>query len=280
MSDSNKTSPDGTNDSYALGRSEREYARLARQAELLRPTTQRLFVEAGIGPGMRVLDVGSGAGDVSFLLAKLVGPSGEVLGVDLDAEAVRHSRERAAAAGLGNVRFQQADLSQTAPAGPFDAIVGRLALMYLADPGAGLGRLVRNLRPGGIVAFMEPFFQIPPGPESMLKMAATMFVETLRRTGAHVDLGPRLHMVYRAAGLPVPNMRFEVIMDGHEDSPLYQYVADTVRNMLPRAIELGVPGAAQIDVAAIPGRLRAEMQMVGYAMMTTPLVSAWCAMTR
>ncbi|HUI60740.1 MAG TPA: class I SAM-dependent methyltransferase, partial [Steroidobacteraceae bacterium] len=163
MSDSNKTSPDGTNDSYALGRSEREYARLARQAELLRPTTQRLFVDAGIGPGMRVLDVGSGAGDVSFLLAKLVGPSGEVLGVDLDAEAVRHSRERAAAAGLGNVRFQQADLSQTAPAGPFDAIVGRLALMYLADPGAGLGRLVRNLRPGGIVAFMEPFFQIPPG---------------------------------------------------------------------------------------------------------------------
>jgi cyclopropane fatty-acyl-phospholipid synthase-like methyltransferase len=47
---------------YALGRSPQEYARLARQAEILKPMTRRVFAEAGIAPGMRVLDLGSGAG--------------------------------------------------------------------------------------------------------------------------------------------------------------------------------------------------------------------------
>jgi len=280
MSGTNTDSPRGDRDSYALGRSEREYARLARQAEILRAPTRRLFTDAGIGPGMRVLDLGSGAGDVSFLAAQLVGPMGEVLGVDQDGAAVRHAQARATAAGIANVRFEQADLVHSPPAGPFDAIVGRLVLMYLPDPAAVLGRLVQSLRPGGVVAFLEPFFQIPPGPDSMLKQVVTIFVETLRRTGAQVDLGPRLHKVYQKAGLPVPNMRFEVLMDAHDDSPLYQYIADTVENMLPRAIELGVPGAAQIDVTAIPGRLRAELQMVGYAMMAVPGISAWCVKSR
>src|SRR5262245_22741201 len=80
---------------YILGHSEREIARLKAQAAELDPITRRLLREAGIAPGMRVLDVGSGAGDVAFLAAELVGTSGEVVGVDLAPTAVEVARSRA-----------------------------------------------------------------------------------------------------------------------------------------------------------------------------------------
>jgi SAM-dependent methyltransferase len=213
---------------YALGRSPQEYARLARQAEIMKPMTRRLFAEAGLQPGMRVLDLGSGAGDVCMLLAEMVGLGGTVIGLDLDEDAMLHARARAAAAGLANITFVHSDFAHYVPDAPLDAIVGRLVLMYQADPAVALAKLTTYLRPGGVVAFIEPWFQSPPGPDSTLKTAITCLVETLRRSGAQVDLGPRLHRVFQAAGLPLPNMRFEAVMDPHEESPLYELVADTI----------------------------------------------------
>jgi len=263
-------------DQYALGRSPREYARLARQAELMRPMTQRLFADAGIRAGMTVLDLGSGAGDVAMLLAEMVGHEGRVIGLDLDDGAMQHARERTAAAGFDNVSFVHSDFVHYHPDQPLDAIVGRLVLMYQADPAAALAQLTKHLRPGGVAAFIEPWFQPPARPESTTKTAITVLVETLRRSGAHVDLGPRMHSVFQAAGLPLPNMRFEAVMDGHKDSPLFQYAADTIANLLPKALEYGVPGADQLDIASIPERMRAEMNAVGYAMIVAPVVCAWC----
>lgn len=82
-------------DQYALGRTPQEYARLARQAEIMKPLTRRLFADAGIRAGMTVLDLGSGAGDVAMLLAEMVSPEGRVIGLDLDHGAMQHARERA-----------------------------------------------------------------------------------------------------------------------------------------------------------------------------------------
>src|SRR5262249_49365688 len=64
------------NSEYALGHSDFELKRLARQAQLLEPATREYFHAAGMAPGMRVLDVGSGTGEVAFLAADFVGPSG------------------------------------------------------------------------------------------------------------------------------------------------------------------------------------------------------------
>ena len=261
---------------YALGRSPQEYARLRRQAEIMKPMTRRLFAEAGIRPGMAVLDLGSGAGDVAMLLSEMVGPSGKVTGLDLDHNAVLHARERAIAAQFKNISFAHSDIAHYQPDAPADAIVGRLVLMYQADPAAALAQLATHLRPGGVVAFIEPWFQPPPGPDSATKTTITCLVETLRRSGAHVDLGPRMHRVFQAAGLPLPNMRFEAIMDARDDSPLYQFVADTMANLLPKALEFGIPGATEMDIASIPDRIRAELNVVGYAMLVAPMVCAWC----
>src|SRR5205814_9402808 len=90
---------------YALGSTDAEQERLIRQAALLAPFTERFFLGAGIGPGQRVLDIGSGVGDVAMLVAKLVGPSGQVVGVERDARSIARARARVAEAGLHNVSF-------------------------------------------------------------------------------------------------------------------------------------------------------------------------------
>jgi trans-aconitate methyltransferase len=211
-----------------------------------------------------------------LLLAELVGPGGVVIGLDHDEGAVTHARERALAAGAANLTFLHSDFSDYVSDTPLDAIVGRFVLMYQPDPIAALAKITKQLRPAGVVAFIEPWFQVPGGPDSTMKTVIACIVETLRRSGAHVDLGPRLHRVFAGAGLPVPNMRFETLLDAHEDSPLYDYVANTMASLLPKAIEYGVSGAADLDVTSIAARLRAEMKAVGYAMMSSPAVCGWC----
>ena len=94
---------------YALGSTDAEHERLIWQAERFAPLTERLFREAGIGPGQRVLDIGSGVGDVALLAARLVGSSGEVVGIERDARSIARAQARVTDAALHNVRFVQRD---------------------------------------------------------------------------------------------------------------------------------------------------------------------------
>ncbi len=102
----------GSTSQYALGSTDAEHERLIWQAERFAPLTERLFREAGIGAGQRVLDIGSGVGDVAMLAARLVGPSGEVVGVERDSRSIARARARVVEAGLRNVSFTESDVSQ------------------------------------------------------------------------------------------------------------------------------------------------------------------------
>src|SRR5215510_2378967 len=96
---------DETPDTYVLGRSEAETRRLILQNQIYGPLTRRFFQAAGIGPGMKVLDIGSGAGDVALLIADLVGPSGSVVGVEMNESILETARARVESAGWRNVTF-------------------------------------------------------------------------------------------------------------------------------------------------------------------------------
>src|SRR4249920_241619 len=115
-------------DTYALGRSEAETRRLIFQHQIYGPITRRFFQAAGIGTGMKVLDLGSGAGDVAMLVAEMVGPAGEVIGVDMNAEILETARARAQAAGWTNVTLRSGDVREIALDSDFDAVVGRWVL--------------------------------------------------------------------------------------------------------------------------------------------------------
>src|SRR5438034_8354939 len=111
---------------YALGHSEQELQRLSRQGQALGAFTRQLLEEAGMSRGMRVLDVGCGSGDVAFLAADLVGPSGKVVGVDCERRAVYWANARANSQGTTNVNFLEGDPTEMEFDQKFDAIVGRL----------------------------------------------------------------------------------------------------------------------------------------------------------
>src|SRR5687768_6656638 len=150
------SAPVESNQPYVLGHSKQELERLARQAMLIDPITRRGFLKAGLAPGMRVLDVGSGVGDVAFLAASLVGSTGEVVGTDRVALALETARSRASALGFSNVSFVEGDPTSLTFDQPFDAVVGRYVLMFQADSVALLHGVARHAKPGGIVAFHEP----------------------------------------------------------------------------------------------------------------------------
>ncbi|MDQ2682275.1 MAG: class I SAM-dependent methyltransferase, partial [Chloroflexota bacterium] len=125
-----------------------ELERLIRQDAYFGEFTQELLERAGLEPGMRVLDLGTGAGDVALRVSRIVGPSGAVVGIDREESAIGFARQRAANAGVENVTFVASDLDSFVADEPFDAIVGRMVLSFLPDPAVTLRRLLRALKPG------------------------------------------------------------------------------------------------------------------------------------
>jgi len=132
---------------YVLGQSVHEYERLMLQGRLLRPYTEKFLRAAGVVPGMQVLDVGSGMGDVALLAADMVGPGGRVLGIDRDSSALDHARRRAAEQGCSSwVSFQAANLDEFETGDKFDALVGRYILLYQPNAAATIRYLLRYVK--------------------------------------------------------------------------------------------------------------------------------------
>jgi ubiquinone/menaquinone biosynthesis C-methylase UbiE len=261
---------------YALGHDERELERLTLQARYWADFTREVFRRAGIGPGMRVLDLGCGAGDVALAAGELVGPTGSVLGLDRSPESVAWATERARAAGAAHVRFAVADLHDVREPGPFDAVVGRFVLMYFSDPGGVLRRLVPLLRPGAAVAFLELHMGarcLPPIPET--DAAFRWVYDTIDRSGAAVDMGPRLWQVFRAAGLPDPEMALHQKVEPPPASAGVRYLVETIRSLLPMMERLGVATAAEIDVETLAPRLEQALLAAQSTFLSPRVVAAW-----
>ncbi len=230
-----------------------------------------------MSPGMRVLDVGSGAGDVAFLCASLVGPRGAVVGMDKAPAAVETSRERARSAGVENVTFETGDPSEMPFDEPFDAVVGRLVLMHQRDPVAMLRRLCRLLRPGGIVAFQE--FDIsgarshPPSPT--FDRCMEWITAAFSATGTDTRMGVKLHSTFTTAGLPAPSMSLDAgIWGGKEDNPAPAMVTDVVRSLLPVLVKSGIATEAQVEIGSLQERLQREILAGGGVAVSPSLVGA------
>ena len=116
---------------YTMGRTKEETDRLIQQSGLYEDVTRRFLGEAGLFSGMKVLDIGSGAGDVAMAAAELVGDDGEVIGVDMNAEILETARARAQGAGFANIQFLAGDSRTLDLPNDFDALIGRLVLICI-----------------------------------------------------------------------------------------------------------------------------------------------------
>ncbi len=261
---------------YALGSTDAEHERLIRQAERLAPLTERLFREAGIGAGQRVLDIGSGVGDVAMLAAKLVGPSGEVVGVERDADTIARARARVAEAGLHNVSFTQSDVNQIASDIPFDAAVGRFILQFLPDPVAVLRSLSPLLRPGGIFAFHEVSYApllVLSAHLPLWSLAASLIHQAIQRSGAHTEIGLTQYWFFQEAGLPAPTMHLEMLLGGDPEFTRWSY--DLLCSLRPQIQQLNLSLEPLGDFDTLLARLQTEVAASKTVVPFVALVGAW-----
>lgn len=261
---------------YSLGHSERELARLARQAGFYARFTHDVLAKAGLQPGMRVLDVGCGVGDVTMEAARLVGPDGAVVGVDRSEVAIATARERAAAAGLTSATFQRSDLLEPAAEGAFDAVIGRFILMHVPDPAQALAALAARLPSGGVVAFIEMDLSstqvVPPSP--LFSEALGWIMETYRRDGVEPDMGSRLYSLFDSVGLRA-SLDAVLRIEAGPDADAHEYLAETVRSLLPRMAALGVATPERVGPDTLAARAKQEAALRKQCFFYPRMVGAW-----
>ncbi|MEV6524453.1 methyltransferase domain-containing protein [Longispora sp. NPDC051575] len=261
--------------SYALGHADPELARLEHQAAMLAPATSLILRNAGIGPGMRVLDLGTGTGDVARLAADLVGPTGSVVGVDRSADALRMAASLSA--GHPHVSFVEDDIATWRDPDGFDAIVGRLVLVHTPAPADVLRHHAATLRPGGVVVAAEFDMtgarSVPATP--LVTRAREWICGAIERAGMDPGIGARLGSVFAAAGLGAPTM---VGVQGYHpagdpNGPLV--LSGVLRSLLPLLEATGMATAAEVDVETVRERVAAELAGAGAVFVPPTLVGAW-----
>jgi ubiquinone/menaquinone biosynthesis C-methylase UbiE len=259
---------------YVLGYTSAEHERLIRQATLIAPITERFFRQVGIGRGQRVLDLGSGVGDVSMAVARVVGPTGEVVGIERDSASIAVAEARVKAAGFHNVTFERADLNEMRMDKPFDAVVGRFILMFLRDPGSVLRSVVRQVREGGVIALQEVSWT------PMLALGARLPLwsrvlgaihEILLRSGANPEMGLELYRVFQQIGLPSPEMHMDIVLGS--DPAVTDVILGVLRSLLPLAERERVPLAELEDLKTLPERIQDEIAAANTVVSVVPIVS-------
>jgi SAM-dependent methyltransferase len=263
--------------SYQFGIDAAELERLDLQGRMLAPATHTILHVAGLDHGMRVLDLGCGAGDVSFVAAELVGATGEIIGVDQSADSVAKASARARGRGLANVRFTVGDIHEPAPDGHFDAIICRLVLMYLPDPAAVLRTQASSLRARGIVAPIEfdlhSARSLPSTP--LVTQALSWLREAFTAAHIHPALGPGLWGVLEAAGLHPRGMIGVQPHFAPNDPDGAALLAGIVTTALPLIERAGVATAAQVGADTLRQRIADELASAHAVLAHPTLISAW-----
>ncbi|WP_420594306.1 class I SAM-dependent methyltransferase [Deinococcus sp.] len=264
-----------TTPNYALGASDSEIARLDGQAASIEAPTRLLLRAAGIEPGMRVLDLGTGLGHVARLLAELVGPAGQVVGIDTSPTLLDVARRRTQ--HHPQVTFAAGDVQSWRDAAPFDAVVGRLILFHLPDALNVLRHQLGALRPGGVMLMLD--FDLgssraePAVP--LVSQALGWVMAAFRSAGANPVVGTRLALLLAEAGLTdVQTFGIQGYL-APDDPRGPALLSGVVRSMAAQIAHAGIATPEQIEIETLSQRIAAAAQVAGCAVLPPALAGAW-----
>jgi len=260
---------------YSLGSEDHEIARLDAQASLLDRATGMLLRAGGIGPGMRVLDLGTGLGHVAMAAAELVGPEGRVVGIDNDPRLLGVAIRRASA--HPHVRFVQADVRTWRGEERFDAVVGRLIFFHLPDRLAVLRHHVESLKPGGLVVALDfDLGSIRTEPALPLAEEAVRWTQAaFLGVGACPTIGARLGPLLTDAGLSgVQSIAIQEYL-GPGDPRGTRILCGVMRSLAPHAAAAGIALPEHLRPDTLEERLDAAMQAAGASLLFPALSAAW-----
>ena len=262
---------------YPLGYSPEESQRLAEQAALVSKFTSDTLQRAGLAPGMDVLDIGCGVGDVAMLAAEIVGEAGSVLGIDRAASSVETARQRAMEKQFANLSFVSAELAEFESDRRFDAIIGRFVLSYVPGRAAILERLTRYLRSGGIVVMQEiDMTHIGQEPASKLFVQARRWLlDAFAATGAELEMGTNLHATFIEAGLPEPRTIAVVPVVGGPECGGYDQMVQTLHSVMPVIEREEIAKSEEIGIETLGQRLRDDAITHDRSLTMSRIVAAW-----
>ena len=180
-----------TLDSYTHGHHESVVSRHRKRTA----SESAAFLLPNLKAGMRLLDVGCGPGSITLGLAAAVAP-GEVLAIDLSSDVVEEARRLAIEKGIGNVRFERADVNDLAqPDGAFDVVYAHQVLQHVQEPVRALEAMKRVLARGGLVAVRDSDYGTctwsPPEPR--IARWLEIYHAVARANGADADAGRHLY---------------------------------------------------------------------------------------
>ncbi len=214
---------------------------------VMRPATSALLARAGVGAGMRCLDVGCGAGEVTFDLASVVGLTGHVVGVDLDPTKIGLARGDAEQAGLTNVELRVADIADGLGEEEYDVVYARFLLTHLRDPGAGVAAMVGALKPGGrlVVEDIDYRGSFSHPPSELFERYEEIYELSAQANGGDPFIGARLPELVSQAGCVrvEPTISQPAGLEG--DAKLLP--ALTLENISATAVRHGIADADEVD---------------------------------
>jgi SAM-dependent methyltransferase len=209
--------------------------------------TVALLERIGVAPGARCLDAGCGGGDVSLALARMVGPSGAVVGLDIDEIKLTLARHEAADAGVRNVEYRRAGIDELDADGTFDVAYARFLLSHLPDAAAAVRRLADAVRPGGIVAVQDVDYigGFCHPPSAAYDFAWDLYPRVAAYAGGDAELGRRLPALFADAGLEGIGVHVEQPAGGDADLKLLS--ALTFESIADTAVAAGLVDCGEID---------------------------------
>lgn len=265
-----------TGQTYVLGHSDRELARLERQAAFFADITRQLLVQAGLRPGMKVLDVGCGVGDVSLIAADLVGAEGSIHGIDISPDALSIAAARAQANGRGNVSFSASSIDTFENYAAYDAVIGRFILVHMPDASSVVRVIAERVRPGAIVSFIEMDMStataLPALP--LLSQCIQWVLEVYKRAGRQCDAGAALYSTFRAAGLD-PELAGMTRVGNSRELDGFAFISESIRSLLPFLEKLQIASAEEIGMDTLQDRLIAEAISGDHCILYPRIIGGW-----
>lgn len=199
--------------------------------------TRKLIESGEIKPGMKILDLGCGNGDVTFLLLNYVGTEGVVVGIDNNENTIANANIKVAELGLSNVFFYVADITQDFKIEyyDFDAIVVRRVLMYLTKPRNTISIALKYLKPNGVFLVQENDISlIPIGLELMPqhKKVIDLIRMTLEKEGVNFYMGFDINTGLTDSGLNVEKVWAEAVLSTPNQHTSWAIIAQAMKDRM------------------------------------------------
>ncbi|MGO9048731.1 MAG: class I SAM-dependent methyltransferase [Xanthobacteraceae bacterium] len=248
-----------------------EIARIHVQSRAMAPDALAMLERFGPMRGWNCLDIGCGPGGITDLLGPRVGPTGRVIGLDMDEEFLEHARRKAPS----NVEFQLGDAyGSNLPAGTFDLVHMRFVASTAGNPERLLKEAIRLVRPGGLVALQEPDGSTlncyPPHPAwDRLKSA---LMAAFKGVGADLELARKLYFLVQQAGLCDVQYR-TALLGVRSTDPMVDYLPSTVESLRPAILKLDLLNKS--DLATALKECRQHLAKPGTAFTMYTLAQVW-----